>query len=72
MKHRNVDATCATCPYWSGDKNNRIADCRKNARCIEVHGDMTTDTYTFPSVRAEHWCGEHPEFFLETAEVDYA
>ena len=69
---RNPEATCGSekfpCPYYSGNRDSRIADCRKHARYIEVQGDMTTDTYAFPSVRAEHWCGEHPDFFLEEPE----
>jgi len=53
MKHRNPEATCATCPYWKRYSGNRVppGGCRR----------MPAIEYQPP----EYWCGEHPDFFLE-------
>jgi hypothetical protein len=65
--------TCATCPFWEPDTNERpplIGWCHRHApRFVaeiqarhDAHEGLDDLAFSFPKTLAGDWCGEHPDF----------
>lgn len=69
---RNPDAVCGNCPYR--DSKNK---CRRNPPVFYAYGEehgsngeyhyTTESDVTWPSVKDDDWCGEHPDFDISPA-----
>ncbi len=68
MSH-DLNNTCSTCHYWTGDKNKKVGDgqCHRfppqAAGIIPQQNPITRQTIpavlsAFPSCAAGEWCGE--------------
>lgn len=57
--------TCATCPYWERDADEREGYCHRLPPAFRL---VPTDDYVQPWTWETDWCGEHPDFpaFLES------
>ena len=66
-RKRNPKATCKTCPYWAGNPKIFVPGlcCINHPEqlALEVSGGLNTWTSTLPDA----WCGEHPDFDLESS-----
>lgn len=68
MKQRNPKATCETCPYWSTERPVRsMAKFDASIMGIDDEdiGCCRRGVYT-PRKFSFDWCGEHPDFFVDT------
>ena len=60
MKQRNPEARCGNCPYFAqGSKGSKFGNCLRFPPCLVNSTGL---------VMPERVCGEHPDFFKETAE----
>lgn len=78
MKTRNPKATCETCPYWFEEKpDSRLGTCRKYMPSVPISQGSNSRRYggraitingVFSEMFSDDWCGEHPDFLLDTAQ----
>jgi hypothetical protein len=55
-KERNPEACCGNCAYFDGDEKV----CKRQSKKVFQHIEGR-DCY--PSVNADSWCGDHPDFW---------
>lgn len=56
-----VKERCQTCRYWEPDPDGPAPECRRRAPVYGTEtlpGGRVIDTFKFPSIEAEGWCGE--------------
>ena len=70
---RNEKAKCETCPFYNLYEDSTMGYCQRNAPTPQFvsEAETTLGNNWWPETGPGDWCGEHPEFDLDSDSSAY-